>query len=231
MLLVICNIIGKIHLFQLRNLNHTFSPTYLYIYHINHLREKSHQAQRPFCVCVFFGKISYLRKNIIAGQLSCVPFKTFSENSHWHYLTSDISILSFNLFKKIFLASQSQSKPNGQKGFFTLFESFFYRSKKYSQRLYFSYVMLINICKAQTLFKCCSLMYLENFIFIHLRSFIHDQEYEEQRVGEKTKCRRSIIGETESNKLFIKSFMQIYTVITWGILGPFGQRYTDFGHI
>ena len=174
MLLVICNIIGKIHLFQLHNLNHTFSPTYLYIYHINHLREKSHQAQRSFCVCVcvFLEKISYLRKNIIARQFSCVPFKSFSENSHRHYLTSDISILSFNLFKKIVLASQSQSKPpNGQKGFFTLLESFFYRSKKYSQRLYFNHIMLINICKAQTLFKYCSLIYLENFVSIHLGRF------------------------------------------------------------
>ena len=31
----------------------------------------------------------------------------------------------------------------------------------------------------------------------------HDQEYKEQRVGEKTKCREKEIGETESNKPFI----------------------------
>ena len=131
MLLVINSIIGKIHVFQLCNLNHTFSPTYLYIYEINHLREKSHQVQRSFCVCVcFFGKNFLLAQSIIARQFSCVPFKTFSENSHRRYLASDISILSFNLFKKIVLASQSQSMSNGQKGFFALLESFFYRSKK-----------------------------------------------------------------------------------------------------
>ena len=61
MLQVICNIIEKIHVFQLCNLNHIFSPTYLYIYHINHLREKSHWVQLSVCVFLF-GKIPYLRK-------------------------------------------------------------------------------------------------------------------------------------------------------------------------
>ena len=50
-------------------------------------------------------------------------------------------------------------------------------------------------------------------------------------MGEKTKCRGSMIGEKESNKDFIKSFIWICTVIAGGILGPFGQRYTDFGPI
>ena len=54
MLLVICNIIKKIHVFQLCNLNHIFSPTYLYIYQIDELREKKHWVQRSLCVCVFF---------------------------------------------------------------------------------------------------------------------------------------------------------------------------------
>ena len=113
MLLVICKIIGKTHVFQLCNLNHTFSPTYLYIYQINELREKSHYAQRSFCVCVFF----YGKK-----FLTCVKFNSkaiflcslwnFFRKFHRHYLASDISILSFNLFKKIVLASQSQGKPS-----------------------------------------------------------------------------------------------------------------------
>ena len=67
MLLVICKIIGKTHVFQLCNLNHTFSPTYLYIYQINELREKSHYVQRSFCVCVFF----YGKK-----FLTCVKFNS-----------------------------------------------------------------------------------------------------------------------------------------------------------
>ena len=50
-------------------------------------------------------------------------------------------------------------------------------------------------------------------------------------MGGKTKCRGSMIGEKESNKPFIKSFMLICTVIAGGILDAFGQRYTDFGHI
>ena len=111
MLLVICNIIGKIHAFELCNLNHTFSFQSHISLHIPHKlfeTEKSLGSTVLLCVCVcvfFLEKISYLRKVQQQGNF-LVPFKTFSENSHGHYLASDISILFLNLFKKIVLASQ-----------------------------------------------------------------------------------------------------------------------------
>ena len=164
------------------------SHMYLHIPNKSFEREKSLGPTVLLSLCLLFQQ----------GNFSRVPFKTFSENFHQHYLASDILILSLNLFKKIVLASHSQSKPNGQKGFFTLLQLFFYSLQKYSQRLYFNHIMLINICKTQILFKCCNLIYLVNFVSIYLG---------EQRVGEKTKCRVSMIGEKESNKPFIKSFM------------------------
>ena len=132
----------KIHVFQLCNLNHIFSPTYLYIYEINYLREKSHWFQRSFWG--FFGKIPYFRK-------------------------CDILILFFNLFKKIFLAAQSQVSRLVRKACITWIVLLSFTETFLA--IIFKQIILTNICKTQILFKCCNLIYLVNFVSIHLGRF------------------------------------------------------------
>ena len=102
MLLVICNIMGKIYVFQLCNLNHTFSPTYLYIYQINHLREKVLRFNDPFvCESFFLKKMSYLRKVKQQANFLVFPLK-FSENSHRHYLASEFQFYLSTCSRKLF---------------------------------------------------------------------------------------------------------------------------------
>ena len=95
---------SKIYVFQLCNLDHIFSPTYLYIYQTIRLREKSHWVERSFFFCFFFEEFLFCVKYNSKVIFLCSLFPKIIIG------TSVILILSFNLFKKILLPAQSQSQ-------------------------------------------------------------------------------------------------------------------------